>query len=172
MIEAMGFEKLTPKELADLPDRLSAMPPMVFKELQKRIKPLPAAYPFTIHPYLLFLIFIVVTVVIILIIVGVGCVLIRVRSRVTGFKPMVKLCMNNLPDNIENRLAISKLPKKLVAKDIPPPPPLPSRTTAAPSTSKLTPRDSTKSALEDAQDRRLRKFHKYLMTQTLEKIAK
>ena len=53
MIENLHLEQLTPKELANLPIRLAAMPPLKYKHLMKQIKPINKKYPFSIHPNIL-----------------------------------------------------------------------------------------------------------------------
>ena len=95
LIFELNFEQLTPEELETLPDRLTALPPLNFKELQKRIKPLPATYPFTVSTKVLFAIFMVLLV-ITLVAIGIGIFWYkRVGSSLTTFQPLARLLLGD-----------------------------------------------------------------------------
>ncbi|MCG8621088.1 MAG: hypothetical protein MJE68_03665, partial [Proteobacteria bacterium] len=57
MIEDLHFEQLTEQEKRELPNRLTALPPLKFNHLKKRIKPHPPQKPpFKIHPNIVLII--------------------------------------------------------------------------------------------------------------------
>ena len=53
MIENLHLEQLTLAELANLPNRLAAMPPLKYQHLMEQIKPINEKYLFSIHPNIL-----------------------------------------------------------------------------------------------------------------------
>ena len=97
MIQNLHFEQLTQQEKESLPNRLTALPPLKFNHLQKRIKPLMQTRPpFKVHPNIVLIILLIA---ILLIILSLGFLVWRiykVRSRVKGFKPMAKLFTSNV----------------------------------------------------------------------------
>ena len=115
MIEDLHFEQLTTQEKQELPNRLTALPPLKFNHLKKRIKPHPDPKPpFKIHPNIVLIILLVA---ILLVVVTLGFIFWRVykvRSRVKGFKPMVKLFTTNQDDFEKNIKEIIDLVKNPV----------------------------------------------------------
>ncbi|MCG8626194.1 MAG: hypothetical protein MJE68_29880, partial [Proteobacteria bacterium] len=112
--EDLHFEQLTEQEKRELPNRLTALPPLKFNHLKKRIKPHPPQKPpFKIHPNIVLIILLVA---ILLVVVTLGFIVWRVykvRSRVKGFKPMAKLFTNNVDDlegSITQLLSLIKNP--------------------------------------------------------------
>ena len=101
MIQNLHFEQLTQQEKENLPNRLTALPPLKFNHLQKRIKPLTQTRPpFKVHPNIVLIILLIA---ILLIVLSLGFLVWRIykaRSRVKGFKPMAKLFTSNV-DNVE-----------------------------------------------------------------------
>ena len=99
MIEDLHFEQLTEQEKQELPNRLTALPPLKFNHLKKRIKPHPMPKPpFKIHPNIILIILLVA---ILLVVITLGFIFWRVykvKSRVKGFKPMAKLFTTNQGD--------------------------------------------------------------------------
>ena len=70
MIQDLHFEQLTPEERESLPGRLTALPPLQFNHLKKRIKPLPITKPpFKIHPNIV-LIMLLITIVLVVLFLG------------------------------------------------------------------------------------------------------
>ena len=70
MIQDLHFERLTPEERESLPGRLTALPPLQFNHLKKRIKPLPITKPpFKIHPNIV-LIMLLITIVLVVLFLG------------------------------------------------------------------------------------------------------
>ena len=53
MIENLHLEQLTPEELANLPNRFAAMPPLKYQHLMEQIKLIKEKYLFSIHPNVL-----------------------------------------------------------------------------------------------------------------------
>ena len=67
MIEDLHFEQLTAKEKQELPNRLTALPPLRFNHLKKRIKPPPPPkQPFKIHPNIILIILLVAILLVVL----------------------------------------------------------------------------------------------------------
>ena len=106
MIQDLHFEQLTPEERESLPGRLTALPPLQFNHLKKRIKPLPITKPpFKIHPNIV-LIMLLITIVLVVLFLGfLVWRIYKVRSRVKGFKPMAKLFTGNV-DNLEESVML------------------------------------------------------------------
>ena len=76
MIEDLHFEQLTEQEKQELPNRLTALPPLKFNHLKKRIKPHPMPKPpFKIHPNIILIILLVA---ILLVVITLGFILWRV----------------------------------------------------------------------------------------------
>ena len=92
MIEDLHFEQLTAKEKQELPNRLTALPPLRFNHLKKRIRPPPPPkQPFKIHPNIILIILLVAILLVVLTLGFIVWRVYKVRSRVKGFKPMAKL---------------------------------------------------------------------------------
>ena len=105
MIQDLHFEQLTPEEIKNLPNRLTAMPPLQFNHLKRRIKPLPPTKsPFKIHPNIVLIMLLVAVVLVVLFLGFLVWRIYKVRSRVKGFKPMAKLFTGNV-DNLEESVA-------------------------------------------------------------------
>ena len=120
MIEDLHLEQLTQEEKKALPGRLTALPPLKFNHLKKKIKPPPLnPPPFKIHPNIVLIILLVA---ILLVVITLGFVVWRiykVRSRVRGFKPMAKLFTSNvddLEDSITQLLSLIKNPVSHLTK--------------------------------------------------------
>ena len=110
LIEDLGIVQLTPKEIAKIPDRLTALPKLQFKELKRRLVEI--GRPLNIHSNVSF----------ILMMMGGGGLILcpviayvlwriyRVHSNIKGFKPMVKIFNDkkddlfNIGDIVSNRL--------------------------------------------------------------------
>ena len=103
----MGLTKLTKEEIENLPDRLTALPNLQFKELKRRLVEIKK--PFNIHSNITFILF-VVGLILCPIIASVLWRIYRVCSRVKGFKPITKLFSEqkgeifNISDIVSNRL--------------------------------------------------------------------
>ena len=108
LIEDLGLIKLTKKEIENLPDHLTALPNLQFKELKRRL--LEIKKPFNIHPNISFILFVVGGLILCPIIAYVLWRICRVCSRVKGFKPITKLFSEqkgeifNISDIVSNRL--------------------------------------------------------------------
>ena len=89
LIEDLELIKLTKKEIENLPDCLTALPNLQFKELKRRL--LEIKKPFNIHSNISFILFVVGGLILCPIIAYVLWRIYRVRSRVKVFKPITKL---------------------------------------------------------------------------------
>ena len=104
----MGLVKLTRKEIENLPDHLTALPNLQFKELKRRLVEIKKS--FNIHSNISFILFVVGGLILCPIIAYVLWQIYRVRSRVKGFKPITKLFSEqkgeifNISDVASNRL--------------------------------------------------------------------
>ena len=120
MIEDLHFEQLTAKEKQELPNRLTALPPLRFNHLKKRIKPPPPPkQPFKIHPNIILIILLVAILLVVLTLGFIVWRVYKVRSRVKGFKPMAKLFKGNtddLEEGINQILSLVKNPVSHLAK--------------------------------------------------------
>ena len=90
-----------------MPGRLTALPPLQFNHLKRRIKPLPITKPpFKIHPNIV-LIMLLIAIVLVVLFLGflVWCIY-KVQSRVKGFKPMAKLFTGNVDTRKCNTVAL------------------------------------------------------------------
>ena len=104
MIQDLHFEQLTPEERQSLPGRLTALPPLQFNYLKRRIKPLPITKPpFKIHPNVVLIMLLIAIVLVVLFLGFLVWRIYKVQSRVKGFKPMAKLFTGNV-DNLEESL--------------------------------------------------------------------
>ena len=108
LIEDLGLIKLTKKEIENLPDHLTALPNLQFKELKRRLVEIKK--PFNIHSNISFILVVVGGLILCPIIAYVLWQIYRVHSRVKGFKPMAKLFNEkkgeifNISDIVSNRL--------------------------------------------------------------------
>ena len=104
----MGLVKLTKKEIENLPDHLTALPNLQFKELKRRLAEIKK--PFNIHSNISFILFVVGGLILCPVIAYVLWRIYRVRSRVKGFKPITKLFSEQkgeiftISDVVSNRL--------------------------------------------------------------------
>ena len=107
-IEDFGLVRLTKKEIENLPDCLTALPNLQFKELKRRLVEIKK--PFDIHSNISFILFVVGGLILCPIIAYVLWQIYRVHSRVKGFKPITKLFSEqkgeifNISDIVSNRL--------------------------------------------------------------------
>ena len=108
LIEDLGIVQLTPKEIAKIPDRLTALPKLQFKELKRRLVEI--KQPLNIHSNISFILVIIGGLILCPIIVYVMWRIYRVRSNINKFKPMVKIFNDkknelfNISDLVSNRL--------------------------------------------------------------------
>ena len=89
LIEDLGIVQLTPKEIAKIPDRLTALPKLQFKELKRRLVEI--KQPLNIHSNVSFILVMIGGLILCPIIAYVLWRIYRVRSNVKRFKPMVKI---------------------------------------------------------------------------------
>ena len=109
LIEDLGLIKLSQKEIENLPDHLTALPNLQFKELKRRLVEIKK--PFNIHSNISFILVVIGGLILCPIIAYVLWQINRVCSRVKGFKPMeAKLFKEqngeifNISDIVSNRL--------------------------------------------------------------------
>ena len=108
LIEDLGIVQLTPKEIAKIPDRLTALPKLQFKELKRRLVEI--KQPLNIHSNVSFILVMIGGLILCPIIAYVLWQIYRVRSNVKRFKPMVKIFNDkkgdlfNISDLVSNRL--------------------------------------------------------------------
>ena len=108
LIEYLGIVQLTPKEIAKIPDRLTALPKLQFKELKRRLVEI--KQPLNIHSNVSFILVMIGGFVLCPIIAYVLWRIYRVHSNIKGFKPMVKIFNDkkggifNISDLVSNRL--------------------------------------------------------------------
>ena len=108
LIEDLGIVQLTPKEIAKIPDRLTALPKLQFKELKRRLVEI--KQPLNIHSNVSFVLVMIGGLVLCPIIAYVLWQIYRVRSNVKRFKPVVKTFNDkkgdlfNISDLVSNRL--------------------------------------------------------------------
>ena len=108
LIEDLGIVQLTPKEIAKIPDRLTALPKLQFKELKRRL--IEIKQPLNIHSNVSFILVIIGGLILCPIIAYVLWRIYRVRSNIKGFKPMVKIFhekkgeLFNISDIVSHRL--------------------------------------------------------------------
>ena len=114
MIHDLHFEQLTQQEKENLPNRLTALPPLKFNHLKKRIKPLMQNRPpFKVHPNIVLIILLIAILLIVLSLGFLVWCIYKVRSRVKGFKSMAKLFtsnVDNLEESVTQLLALIKNP--------------------------------------------------------------
>ena len=99
LIEDLGIVQLTPKEIAKIPDRLTALPKLQFKELKRRLVEI--KQPLNIHSNVSFILIIVGGLILCPVMAYVLWQIYRVRSSMKGVKPIVKI-FNDKKDNLFN----------------------------------------------------------------------
>ena len=103
-----NYIQLTPKEIAKIPDRLTALPKLQFKELKRRLVEI--KQPLNIHSNVSFVLVMIGGLILCPIIAYVLWQIYRVRSNVKRFKPVVKIFNDkksdlfNISDLVSNRL--------------------------------------------------------------------
>ena len=108
LIEDLGIVQLTPKEKAKIPDRLTALPKLQFKELKRRLVEI--KQPLNKHSNVSFIFVMIGGLILCPIIAYVLWRIYRVCSNIKGFKPMVKIFSDkkddlfNIGDIVSNRL--------------------------------------------------------------------
>ena len=108
LIEDLGIVQLTPNEIVKIPDRLTALPKLQFKELKRRLVEI--KQPLNIHSNVSFILVMIGGLILCPIIAYVLWQIYRVRSNVKRFKPMVKIFNDkksdlfNISDLVSNRL--------------------------------------------------------------------
>ena len=108
LIEDLGIVQLTPKEIAKIPDRLTALPKLQFKELKRRLVEI--KQPLNIHSNVTFILVMIGGLILCPIIAYVFWRIYRVRSNVKRFKPVIKTFNDkkgdlfNISDLVSNRL--------------------------------------------------------------------
>ena len=108
LIEDLGIVQLTSKEIAKIPDRLTALPKLQFKELKRRLVEI--KQPLNIHSNVSFILVMIGGLILCPIIAYVLWRIYRVCSNVKRFKPMVKIFNDkksdlfNISDLVSNRL--------------------------------------------------------------------
>ena len=99
LIEDLGIVQLTPKEIAKIPDRLTALPKLQFKELKRRLVEI--KQPLNIHSNVSFILIMIGGLILCPVIAYVLWRIYRVRSNMRGVKPIVKI-FNDKKDNLFN----------------------------------------------------------------------
>ena len=99
LIEDLGIVQLTPREIAKIPDRLTALPKLQFKELKRRLVEI--KQPLNIHSNISFILIIVGGLILCPVIAYVLWRIYRVHSSMKGVKPIVKI-FNDKKDNLFN----------------------------------------------------------------------
>ena len=108
LIEDLGIVQLTPKEMAKIPDRLTALPKLQFKELKRRLVEI--KQPLNIYSNISFILIMIGGLILCPVIAYVLWRIYRVRSSIRGVKPMVKIFNDkkdhlfNIGDIVSNRL--------------------------------------------------------------------
>ena len=108
LIEDLGIVQLTPKEIAKIPDRLTALPKLQLKELKRRLVEI--KQPLNIHSNVSFILVMIGGLILCPIIAYVLWQIYRVCSNIKGFKPMVKIFHDkkgeifNISDLVSHRL--------------------------------------------------------------------
>ena len=99
LIKDLGIVQLTPKEIAKIPDRLTALPKLQFKELKRRLVEI--KQPLNIHSNVSFILIMIGGLILCPVIAYVLWRIYRVRSNIRGVKPIVKV-FNDKKDNLFN----------------------------------------------------------------------
>ena len=108
LIEDLEIVQLMPKEIAKIPDRLTALPKLQFKELKRRLVEI--KQPLNIHSNVSFILVMIGGLILCPIIAYVLWQIYSVRSNVKRFKPVVKIFNDkksdlfNISDLVFNRL--------------------------------------------------------------------
>ena len=108
LIKDLGIVQLTPKEIAKIPDRLTALPKLQFKELKRRL--LEIKQTLNIHSNVSFILIMIGGLILCLVIAYVLWQIYRVCSNIRGVKPIVKIFNDkkdnlfNIGDRVSNRL--------------------------------------------------------------------
>ena len=108
LIEDLGIVQLTPKEIAKIPDRLTALPKLQFKELKRRLVEI--KQPLNIHSNISFILIMIGGLILCPVIIYVLWRIYRVCSNMKGVKPIVKMFNDkkddlfNIGDIVSNRL--------------------------------------------------------------------
>ena len=108
LIEDLGIVQLTPKEIAKIPDRLTALPKLQFKELKRRLVEI--KQPLNIHSNVSFILVMIGGLILCPIIAYVLWRIYRVHSNIKRFKPVIKIFNDkkgdifNISDLVSNRL--------------------------------------------------------------------
>ena len=108
LIEDLGIVQLTPKDIAKIPDRLTALPKLQFKELKRRLVEI--KQPLDIHSNVSFILVMIGGLILCPIIAYVLWRVYRVHSNIKTFKPVVKILndkkgdISNISDLVSNRL--------------------------------------------------------------------
>ena len=107
-IEDLGIVQLTPKEIAKIPDRLTALPKLQFKELKRRLVEI--KQPLNIHSNVSFILVMIGGLILCPIIAYVLWQIYRVHSNIKRFKPVIRIFNDkkgdifNISDLVSNRL--------------------------------------------------------------------
>ena len=99
LIEDLGIVQLKPKEIAKIPDRLTALPKLQFKELKRRLVEI--KQPLNIHSNISFILILVGGLILCPVIAYILWRIYRVCSSMKGVKPIVKI-FNDKKDNLFN----------------------------------------------------------------------
>ena len=99
LIEDLGIVQLTPKEIAKIPDRLTALPKLQFKELKRRLVEI--KQPLNIHSNISFILIMIGGLILCPVLAYVLWRIYRVCSNMRGVKPIVKI-FNDKKDNLFN----------------------------------------------------------------------
>ena len=96
-MEDLGIVQLTPKEIAKIPDRLTALPKLQSKELKRRL--IEIKQPLNIHSNVSFILIMIGGFILCPEIAYILWQIYRVCSNIKGFKPMVKI-FNDKKDDL------------------------------------------------------------------------
>ena len=99
LVEDLGIVQLTPKEIAKIPDRLTALPKLQFKELKRRLVEI--KQPLNIHSNISFILIMTGGLILCPVLAYVLWRIYRVRSNMRGVNPIVKV-FNDKKDNLFN----------------------------------------------------------------------
>ena len=114
LIEDLGIVQLTPNKIAKIPDRLTALPKLQFKELKRSLVEI--KQPLNIHSNVSFILVMIWGLILCPIIAYVLWRIYRVRSNVKRFKPMVKIFDDKKGDLFNISDLVSKRLRTLEAK--------------------------------------------------------
>ena len=189
LIEDLGIVQLTPKEIAKIPDRLTALPKLQFKKLKRRLVEI--KQPLNIHSNISFILIMIRGLILCPVIAYVLWRIYRVRSNMRGVKPIVKIFNDkknnlfNIGDIVSNRLQTLEARFSLLLGPVTPDA-SPRTDLALPSTSDwptspprcesipmldihITPEDIQETVKDlEKQSAKFRRYQKYLQKQTSE----